>query len=82
MYLTNYTADKVKLAHTFVEHLRYNWRKLDDGAKEKLLKEISDLLNIQFTEQSFESKLDKIEPNEEYYKAIRRARVAAKRATR
>ena len=73
MYLTNYTADKVKVAYTFVEHLRLNWRKLDDGAKDQLLKEISDLLNIQFTEQRYESKINAI--NEQADKTIRRSKL-------
>lgn len=60
MYLTNHTADKVKLAYMYVEHLRHNWRKLDDTSKDSLIKEISDLLNIQFIEQRFESKLNTV----------------------
>lgn len=60
MYLTNHTADKVKLAYMYVEHLRHNWRKLDDTSKDNLIKEISDLLNIQFIEQRFESKLNTV----------------------
>ena len=73
MYLTSYTADKVKVAYTFVEHLRLNWRKLDDGAKDQLLKEISDLLNIQFTEQRFQSKINA--SNEQTDKTIRRSKL-------
>lgn len=73
MYLTNHTADKVKLAYMYVEHLRHNWRKLDDTKKDQLIKEISDLLNIQFIEQRFESKINNTLDNEPYYKAIRRA---------
>ena len=73
MYLTNHTADKVKLAYMYVEHLRHNWRKLDDTKKDQLIKEISDLLNIQFIEQRFKSKINNTLDNEPHYKAIRRA---------
>ena len=73
MYLTNYTADKVTVAYTFIEHLRHNWRKLDDEAKDNLLKEISDLLNIQFSQQSFESKINA--KNEQADKTTRRAKL-------
>ena len=75
MYLTNYTADKVKLAYTFAEHLRLNWRMLDDGKKEELLNEITRLLNVDFVETRIESKLDKIASNGKYNKTARRAKL-------
>lgn len=74
MFLTNYTADKVKLAYTFAEHLRHNWRMLDDGKKDELLNEITRLLNVDFVETTIESKLDKIESNGKY-KASRRPKL-------
>lgn len=58
MYLSNYTADKVRLAYTFVEHLRVNWRRLDDSKKDELLREISDLINVTLVEQKYESKMN------------------------
>jgi len=57
MYLTNYTADKVKLAYTFVEHLRHNWRRLSDDKRDELLREISELTNVTLVVQNYESKL-------------------------
>jgi len=41
MYLTNYTADKVKVAYTFAEHLRHNWRMLSEEKKLELVNEIT-----------------------------------------
>lgn len=70
MYLSNHTADKVKLAYMYVEHLRLNWRKLDIPARDQLLKQISDLLNIQFIEERYESKINTVS-NEQRDKAIR-----------
>jgi hypothetical protein len=75
MYLTNYTADKVKLAYTFAEHLRHNWRMLDDGKKDELLNEITRLLNVDFVETRIESKLDKIASNGKYNKTSRRPKL-------
>jgi len=66
MFLTNYTADKVRLAYTFAEHLRHNWRMLDDGKKDELINEITSLLNVDFIETRIESKLDKIESDGKY----------------
>lgn len=54
----------------YVEHLRLNWRKLDIPARDQLLKQISDLLNIQFIEERYESKINKVS-NEQRDKAIR-----------
>ena len=59
MFLTNYTTDKVKLAFMYVEMLRSNWGTLDDERKLQLLKEISELTNVDFITQEFESKLRK-----------------------
>ncbi len=73
MYLTNYTADRVKLAYTFVEHLRHNWRQLSDSKRDALLKEIAELTNVQFIEQQYESRIDKIQSDGTYDKALRRA---------
>ena len=56
-YLTNYTTDKVKLAYLYVEHLRHNWRELDDTKKQKLLQQISELTNVDFIVEQYESKL-------------------------
>lgn len=71
MYLTNHTADKVKLANTFVEHLRHNWRKLSDDKKDELLREISNLTNLQLVEVKYESKINN--EDDQRTKAIRRA---------
>lgn len=71
MYLTNHTADKVKLAYTFVEHLRHNWRKLSDDKKDELLREISNLTNLQLVEVKYESKINNNDDHRT--KAIRRA---------
>jgi hypothetical protein len=57
MFLTNYTTDKVKLAFMYVEMLRTNWSNLDDKRKQQLLKQISELTNVDFITQEFESKL-------------------------
>jgi hypothetical protein len=57
MFLTNYTTDKVKLAFMYVEMLRSNWSNLDDERKQQLLKQISELTNVDFITQEFESKL-------------------------
>jgi hypothetical protein len=57
MFLTNYTTDKVKLAFMYVEMLRSNWSNLDDKRKQQLLKQISELTNVDFITQEFESKL-------------------------
>jgi len=57
MFLTNYTTDKVKLAFMYVEMLRSNWGNLDDKRKQQLLKQISELTNVDFITQEFESKL-------------------------
>jgi hypothetical protein len=57
MFLTNYTTDKVKLAFMYVEMLRSNWGTLDDERKQQLLKQISELTNVDFITQEFESKL-------------------------
>ena len=57
MFLTNYTTDKVKLAYMYVEMLRSNWSNLDDKRKQQLLKQISELTNVDFITQEFESKL-------------------------
>lgn len=57
MFLTNYTTDKVKLAYMYVEMLRTNWSNLDDERKQQLLKQISELTNVDFITQEFESKL-------------------------
>ena len=75
MYLTNYTADRVKLAYTFAEHLRHNWRQLSDSKRYELLKEITELTNVQFIEQQYESRIDKIESDGTYDKALRRAKL-------
>lgn len=79
MYLTNYTADKVKLAYTFVEHLRHNWRKLTDDKKDELLREISDLVNVTLVEQRYESKMNtqEVEKYVKRNKATRRAKLGA-----
>lgn len=71
MYLTNYTADRVRLAYTFAEHLRHNWRELSDSKRDELLKEITDLINVQLIEQQYESRIDKIESDGTYDKALR-----------
>ncbi len=73
MYLTNYTADRVRLAYTFAEHLRHNWRELSDSKRDALLKEITDLTNVQLIEQQYESRIDKIESDGTYDRALRRA---------
>jgi len=57
MFLTNYTTDKVKLAFMYVEMLRSNWGNLDDKRKLQLLKQISELTNVDFITQEYESKL-------------------------
>ena len=75
MYLTNYTADRVKLAYTFAEHLRHNWRLLSDSKKDELLKEITGLLDVRLIEQQYESRIDKIESDGTYNKALRRAKL-------
>lgn len=75
MYLTNYTADRVKLAYTFAEHLRHNWRLLSDGKRDELLKEIAELTNVQFIEQQYESRIDKTQSDGTYDKALRRAKL-------
>lgn len=56
-YLTNYTTDKVRLAYMYVEHLRHNWRELDDTKKQQLLQQISELTNVDFIVEQYESKL-------------------------
>ncbi len=56
-FLTNYTTDKVKLAYMYVEHLRHNWRELDDTRKQALLRQISELTNVDFIVEQYESKL-------------------------
>lgn len=73
MYLTNYTADRVKLAYTFAEHLRHNWRKLSDSKKDDLLKEITGLLDVRLLEEKYESRINKIQSDGTYDKALRRA---------
>ncbi len=73
MYLTNYTADRVKLAYTFAEHLRHNWRVLSDSKKDELLKEITGLLDVRIIEEKYESRIDKIKSDGTYDKALRRA---------
>ena len=73
MYLTNYTADKVKVAHTFVEHLRLNWRMLSEEKKLELVNEITSLLNVQFIEQRYESKINV--SNEQADKTTRRSKL-------
>jgi len=73
MYLTNYTADKVKVAYTFAEHLRHNWRMLSEEKKLELVNEITSLLNVQFIEQRYESKINA--SNEQADKTIRRAKL-------
>ena len=73
MYLTNYTADRVKLAYTFAEHLRHNWRLLSDSKKDELLKEITGLLDVRLIEEKYESRIDKIQSDGTYDKALRRA---------
>ena len=57
MFLTNYTTDNVKLAFMYVEMLRSNWSNLDDERKQQLLKQISELTNVDFITQEYESKL-------------------------
>ena len=57
MFLTNYTTDKVKLAFMYVEMLRSNLSNLDDKRKQQLLKQISELTNVDFITQEYESKL-------------------------
>jgi hypothetical protein len=57
MFLTNYTTDKVKLAFMYVEMLRSNWSNLDDKRKQQLLKQISELTNVDFITQEYDSKL-------------------------
>ena len=57
MFLTNYTTDKVTLAFMYVEMLRSNWSNLDDKRKQQLLKQISELTNVDFITQEYESKL-------------------------
>ena len=57
MFLTNYTTDKVKLAFMYVEMLRSNWGNIDDKRKQQLLKQISELTNVDFITQEYESKL-------------------------
>ena len=56
-FLTNYTTDKVKLAYMYVENLRHNWAQLDDDRKLALLKHISELTNVDFIVEQYESKL-------------------------
>ena len=75
MYLTNYTADRVKLAYTFAEHLRHNWRVLSDSKKDELLKEITGLLDVRLIEDKYESRIDKIKSDGTYDKALRRAKL-------
>ncbi len=75
MYLTNYTADRVKLAYTFAEHLRHNWRVLSDSKKDELLKEITGLLDVRLIEEKYESRIDKIQSDGTYDKALRRAKL-------
>ena len=41
----------------YVEHLRSNWRELDDTKKQKLLQQISELTNVDFIVEQYESKL-------------------------
>jgi len=73
MYLTNYTADKVKVAYTFAEHLRHNWRMLSEEKKLELVNEITSLLNVQFIEQRYESKINV--SNEQADKTTRRSKL-------
>lgn len=75
MYLTNYTADRVRLAYTFAEHLRHNWRELSDSKRDALLKEITDLTNVQLIQEQYESRIDKIQSDGTYDKALRRAKL-------
>ena len=75
MYLTNYTADRVRLAYTFAEHLRHNWRVLSDSKKDELLKEITGLLDVRIIEEKYESRIDKIKSDGTYNKALRRAKL-------
>ena len=75
MYLTNYTADRVRLAYTFAENLRHNWRELSDSKRDALLKEITDLTNVQLIQEQYESRIDKIESDGTYDKALRRAKL-------
>jgi hypothetical protein len=75
MYLTNYTAARVRLAYTFAEHLRHNWRELSDSKKAELLKEITGLLDVRIIEEKYESRIDKIQSDGTYDKAIRRAKL-------
>ena len=75
MYLTNYTADRVRLAYTFVEHLRHNWREHSDSKRDELFREIAELTNVQLVEQQYESRIDKIESDGTYDKALRRAKL-------
>ena len=75
MYLTNYTADRVRLAYTFAEHLRHNWRALSDSKRDELLKEITDLTNVQLIQEQYESRIDKIQSDGTYDKALRRAKL-------
>ena len=75
MYLTNYTADRVKLAYTFAEHLRHKWRVLSDSKKDELLKEITGLLDVRIIEEKYESRIDKIKSDGTYDKALRRAKL-------
>ena len=56
-YLTNYTTDKVKLAYMYSEWLRHNWRNLPEERIEQLLSQISELTNVDFITQQYESKL-------------------------
>ena len=41
----------------YVEHLRSNWRELDDDRKLTMLKQISELTNVDFIVEQYESKL-------------------------
>ena len=56
-YLTNYTTHKVKLAYMYSEWLRLNWRNLPEERIEQLLSQISELTNVDFITQQYESKL-------------------------
>jgi len=48
---------------------------LSDSKRDELLKEITDLTNVQLIEQQYESRIDKIESDGTYDKALRRAKL-------
>lgn len=58
VYFSSYTADRVKLARTYVEILRHKRQVLNEGQVQSLLDEISDILDVNYTVTQYESKMN------------------------